>query len=150
VSSDGREEQIRYQGVELSRDGVGEWRKGQRTALVARPIVRGLALREGPLAEYPGASIGLGATLGVLGLLSLWGAIALGEEGVAFWIFAVLFVPVGLLVMRRGLRRGQYLEVVTTVGRQKMAFDGPVEERALAELLERAHRQFDLPPAKRS
>ena len=122
-----------YRGIAVLGDALCEVDSGRVMVRISTADVRGLKLLHGHVANHPVMQMIAG---GVMVLIGGWPIIWLIEWAVhggtiissTMWMIG--FAVVGVWLIIQAFREGHYLEVETTRGLRKLAFDGKVDESA--------------------
>ena len=134
------EDRLLYLNIAISENGLSELSRGKRIVFVPKEHVKSVELKYGCQAENPLTQIVFGLVLvavGVVGVIFLkGGGFALLRLGVGFLLFGCL----GAFCVYEGVKKGYYLDVISTNDRRKLVFKGTVDKSALLSFINNSSR----------
>jgi hypothetical protein len=141
---------LRYLSIRFTRESLDEVDVDGKTRMVCLPraTISSIDLVHGQSEERPRMQLFTGVGLIALGLVFVmrvgrWAL--LGGTVHIVEMLGVAFLPLGAWFIARVFRKRHYLLVQTEKETRKLAFNGNVDRSMIADLLERARREYGYP-----
>jgi hypothetical protein len=126
---------VSYLNITATEKGISEFSHGRRLIFVPQDKIQRVELRFGCHAENPLLQLLFGAFLAGIGIV---GAFCLAKAGVLVmrWgIGFVIFGGVGLFCIYEAVKKGYYLQIVSTDDTRKLQINGAVQKTELLKFM---------------
>lgn len=112
-------------------------------ASVIKKDIRSISLKEGRQSERPTLQIFFGIAvlfIPLFSILYILGGLIFGEPLRIPFLLALTFAPLGVWMIREGIRSGYYLLITLDNDTRKLGFDKSCDKAALKEFLKDANQ----------
>lgn len=134
---------IYYSGILLTSEKIAMIQGKSEVASVLKKDIRAISLEEGQQSERPILQVIFGIAvlfIPLLTILYILGGLIAGEPLRIPFLLALAFAPLGVWMIREGIRRGFYLLIELDNDKRKLAFEKNCEKPELKEFIKSANR----------
>lgn len=132
---------IYYNGILIAPEKIAMFQGKSEVASVQKKDIQTITLEEGYQSERPILQIAFGGIILLLPLFSilyLLGGLLSGTTVRISFLLAFAFAPLGVWMIREGMRRGYYLLITQDNDARKLGFDKICDQAALKAFLKDA------------
>jgi hypothetical protein len=136
-------EAIYYNGILLTPEKIAMIQGKSEVASVFKKDIRAISLEEGRQTERPTLQIVFGIAILFIpffSILYILGGLISGEPLRIPLLLALAFAPLGVWMIREGIRHGYYLLIELDNDRRKLAFEKNCEKTKLKEFTKSARQ----------
>jgi hypothetical protein len=130
--------QLSYLNIVVSEKGLSEFSHGQRIIFIPKEQIQRIEIKFGSQAERPLVQIILGLLLVGLGLVGLFLLISAGFVELRWGIGFILFGGLGVFCLYEVLRKGYYLDVISSNDTRKLVIKGVIKKTELSKFIKTA------------
>jgi hypothetical protein len=130
-----------YSGILIAPEKIAMFQGKSEVASVQKKDIQTITLEEGYQSERPILQIAFGIVILLLPLYSilyLLGGLLSGATIRVPILLALAFAPLGIWMIREGIRRGYYLHITLENDTRKLGFDKNCDQTALKAFLKDA------------
>jgi hypothetical protein len=130
--------QVSYLNIMISEKGLSEFSHGKRLIFIPKEQVQSIEIKFGTRAERPLMQMILGVLLAGLGIVGFSFVLTGGLRGLRWGLGFIVFGGLGVFCLYEALKKGYYLQIISTNDTRKLVFSGAVQKAELSQFLTKA------------
>lgn len=130
--------QVSYLNIVISENGLSEFSHGKRLIFIPKEQIQSVEIKFGARAERPLVQMIFGILLAGLGTVGLSVVLTGGLRGLRWGLGFIVFGGLGVFCLYEALKKGYYLQIISTNDTRKLQFSGTIQKAELSQFVEQA------------